>query len=432
MSRLPDDQAADFSRRERSPSDRPTKAKRPGARSPAGEDPEGSTFRPSPVRSLPAGQKSSKPGRRGAVEPVSPNPKWWERILFGRAGSGQLAQFCRQLAAYLNAGVAYDRALGSLRSQFSGTALGPVIERVKLRIRAGSTLEEAFQPEARVFGAMFLSLLKVAEARGGVPETLRMLSDHYEARQRLIRQARSALIYPTIVLCAAGGVVALITLVLLPLFASLLTDISRKAQLPLASRALLGFSQLISSGGWWMLPLLMIGVPLAFLRWYQTEPGRAILDRLLLHVPVFGGLLRKLDTTRFARTMATLLDAGVGVGEAIELTAGVLAMSPIRQAVRGSRKRIEAGEELSVALGSTGQFGVDVLAVLETGEETGKLPESLNHLADDYEQQVALTVKNLGQLVQPLLVLILGGLVLFIILAVFLPYVQVLTSLSGP
>ena len=444
MSRDPEDLGSSQPRRPRPPAGAP---KRPGAQPPPVPqtgDPDGTTFRPNPARpgsssrtAAGAGAKSAKGTRSTQFdsehrEPLAPGPKWWERIFFGRVSSGQLAQFCRQFASYLNAGVDYSRTFSSLEKQFAGSALGPAVGRMRLAIKGGSTLEEAMDREPQIFGTMFLSMIRVAEARGGVPETLRMMGNHYEARQRLIRQARSAMIYPVIVLTMAGGVIALLTLVLLPMFASMLKDIDRKNQLPLPSRALIAFSNFVSWVGWWLIPLVLVGTPFLIYRFYKTAPGKALIDRLILRTPVFGALCRKLDISRFARTLSTLLDAGVDVGSSIDLTAGVLAMTPISQAVRAAKDKVMQGKELSVALVPSGQFSPDVIAVLQTGEETGKVPESLNHLADDYEEQVSGMVKNLGHLIQPLLVVILGGVVFFIILAVFLPYLQMITSLASP
>jgi type II secretory pathway component PulF len=434
MSRGPEDIGPSQPRR---PAKNPNSGNPP--RAPIGGGSEGSTFRPNPAM---AGGKtrtgasknrgtSDSSGLGGLKEPVAPGPKWYERILFGRVSSGQLAQFCRQFASYLHAGVDYNRTFSSLEQQFAGTALAPVIGRIRQGIRTGTTLEEAMSREPQVFSPMFLSMIRVAEARGGVPETLRMMGNHYESRQRLIRQARSAMIYPAMVLIMAGGVIALITIWLLPMFASMLQDISRKAQLPWASQALLAFSSFVRWVGWWLLPALMVGIPFLLLRLYKTAAGKAVMDRVIMFTPVFGSLFRKLDTSRFARTLSTLLDAGVDVGTSIDLTAGVVSMTPIRNAIQGSRDQVMQGKELSVALASSGQFYPDVLAVLASGEETGKIPESLTHLADDYEEQVTHMVKNMGHLIQPLLVLILGAIVLFIILAVLLPYIQILTSLSG-
>ena len=222
-------------------------AKRPAGkppRPPAGTDADGTTFQPN------ANYPSASPWETGATkrtraarsepemkEALAPGAKWWERILFGRVSSGQLAQFSRQFAAYLNAGVDYTRTFASLERQFSRSPLGPAVGRMRLGIKAGLNLEEAMAREPQYFSPMFLSMMRVAEARGGVPETLKLMGNHYEARQRLIRQARSAMIYPVIVMIIAAGVVTLLSVFILPVFASLLKEIDRKSQLPFASRA---------------------------------------------------------------------------------------------------------------------------------------------------------------------------------------------------
>jgi type II secretory pathway component PulF len=403
--------------------------------------PEASTFRanpagsPTPAAAKPKKPKSDRPRDRDPLDakPLTPaaGPGWWERILFGRVSSGQLAQFSRQFASYLNAGVDIMKALASLEKQFSSTALGPVIGRMQVAIKRGGSLDDAMAAEPQVFSPMYLSMIRVAEARGGVPETLKMLAQNLEARQRLIRQARSAMIYPVIVLVVAGAVVALVTIVLLPLFLSFLTEASKHAELPLASRILMGFSTFMQWIGWWLVPVVAIATPFVLLRLYRTAGGKAIMDRLVLITPVFGLLCRKLDTTRFARTLSVLLDAGLDFGSSIDLTADVLMMDPIRKAVKSSREKLLAGDDLSTTLQATRQFSDDVIAVISSGEETGNLPESLEHLAEEYEEQVAIMVKNLGHLVQPMITIILGLIVLFIILAVFLPYIQMLLSAAG-
>ncbi len=310
--------------------------------------------------------------------------------------------------------------------------MGPIIGRVETRIRRGSTLEEAMAAEPQAFGSMFLSMIKVAEAQGGVPETLRMLGKHFENRQRLIRTARSAMIYPTIVIAVATAVIALVTIFLLPRFAALLKDIAGNTPLPLASRILMGISTFVQTMGWWLIPLVLISTPFLLVYLYKTKSGKSIMDRIALRIPVFGKLCRMLDTTRFARTLSVLLEAGVDIGSSIDLTADVLRMTPIRRAVRASRTQIVAGQELSATLDRSRQFSPDVIAVIASGEETGKLPESLAHLADDYDEQVSLMVASLGQLVQPLLMILLGLIVFFIILAVIMPIIQMITSLAAP
>jgi type IV pilus assembly protein PilC len=389
---------------------------------------------PSSFRESPQGRPS--PARRRTSDeprPETGGPTWMERLLFGSVSTAHLATFCRQFAAYLDAGVDLLKALASLERQFARTALGPVISRLQLAIRRGDDLTAAMAREPQAFDTFFLSMMRVAEARGGVPETLHGLAQHYEARLRLYRQARSAMIYPVIVLLAAFGVMILLTVLVLPIFISMLRDMARgrEDQLPLLSRLLIAFTQFMLMIGWWLLPVGVVVGVFMLRRAYKTASGKAAIDAALIRVPVFGLLLRKIDTARLARSLAALLEGGVDIGSSLDLTASVAHLAPFRHALLEARAAVIEGTELSEALGASGRFSSDVIAIVGSGEETGKLPESLERLADDYEEQVQYMVKNLGSLVQPLVIIILGGIVLFIILAVLLPYIQMITSWAG-
>ena len=421
-------QVFDDSERSQNPN-RPTKPKKTGSGRPAGEGE--STFQPNPKKSTSSKTRTKTSSSTEKAKFTGESPRWIERILFGSVSSGQLAVFCRQFGAYLNAGVDIGKALSSLQTQFERTALGPVLGRLHQAVKRGETLTEAMKREPRVFDALFLGMIQVAEARGGVPETMRNLSKHYESRQKLIRQARSAMIYPIAVLIIASGVVALLTIVLLPVFVDMLKELGEKGgELPLPSRALLAFSAFMGAVGWFVLPSVLIGIPIVLMQWYKTSIGKEFLDRAAMRIPVFGNLLKKLDITRLARTLGALLEAGVDIGSSLTLTSDVLRLNPFKNALGKIREDVLHGEELSVALDKTRRFTPDIIAVINSGEETGRLPETLEHLADDYEEQVEYIVKNLGQLVQPILMIFMGGIVLFIILAVMLPYISMITSLS--
>jgi type IV pilus assembly protein PilC len=388
----------------------------------AGPDEGAGTWRPTGAR--PARKVPKEPGPVGG-------PSWGERILFGAVGARNLATFCGQFASYLDAGVDLLRALGSLEKQFARTALGPVIGRLQLATRRGEALADAMAGEAQAFDPLFLSMIRVAEARGGIPETLRRMARHYETRDRLIRQARSAMIYPVIVLVLATAVVALLTMFVLPALTGLL-DVKVGVTMPLPTRLLMGLSAFMQRVGWWAVPAAVLGAVFGLLWTYRTRAGKAALDEASLYVPVLGLLLRKIDTTRFARTLSALLGSGVDFGESLDLTADVLHLVPFRRAVRGTRTLVLEGTELSRALEDSGRFSPDVIAVIETGEETGMLPEALGRLADSYEEQVASMVKNLGSLIQPILMIGLGGIVFFIVLAFVMAYASILTNLGRP
>jgi type II secretory pathway component PulF len=406
---------------------RPARSKsRPGGRVP---DEGASTFRP--AGNPPRTGGSSQRAEREPV-PATGGPTWTERILFGSVSTAHLAQFSRQFAAYLDAGVDLVKSLDSLERQFARTALGPVIGRIALAVRRGDALAEAMAREPQAFDRLMLSLMRVAEARGGVPETLRLLANHYEARQRLLRQARSAMIYPVIVLVVASVVIGIIAGFVLPVMASLLIDLAGRdgGALPFPSRALIAISNFVQAMGWWAVPVVVVGL-LILLRWaYQRPSGKAIMDSIALRIPVLGSLAAKVDTQRFARSLAALLDGGVDMNSSLSLASDVVHMEPFRRSLNRTREAVMHGTELSAALRDTHRFGHDVIAIVESGEETGKLPESLVRVADDYEEQVEYMVKNMGQLVQPVLMILLGGMVIFIILAVILPYVSMINNLT--
>lgn len=388
-----------------------------------------------PQNPMRAGSEEFRATRPKSKRPreESGGPTWIERILFGQVSSGHLATFCRQASSYLAAGVGLTKSLDSLETQFAKTALGPVIGRLSLGVSRGDSLGDAMKYEPQAFDKLCLSMIAVAEARGGLPETLRKLGDHYEARQRLIRQARGALIYPAIVLLLVVAVGGLLTIFVLPKLVDIMEDMVGKngSDLPLPTRMLMWLSHFIQSFGWWLLPLAFFGSLFGVWRLYKTRGGKAMLDHISLYVPVLGLLLRKIDTTRFARTLSSLLSAGVDYGESLDLTADVLHLTPYQTAVRNSREAVMEGVELSDALHASRRFTPDVIAIINTGEETGQLPETLERLADDYEDQVNHMVKNLGQLIQPIIVIGLGGVVLFIVLAFVMAYVSVIGKLAA-
>jgi type II secretory pathway component PulF len=377
-----------------------------------------------------AGGKAARP-KPGASRRESGGPKLFERIVFGSVSAGHLATFCRQASAYLSAGVNVVKALGSLQQQFAGTALGPVIEHLQVSVRRGDSLVDAMAREPQAFDEQFLAMMRVAEARGGVPETLRHLAQHYESRQRLIRQARSALIYPLAVVVVALGVGYLLTVFVLPAIVELLGGLTSRGNVPGVTRALMALSEFMRTVGWWAVPLGLVAAVFLLVRFYRTAPGKALIDELGLAFPVIGDLLRLLDVSRFARTLATLLEAGVDFGAALDLTRGVVRLAPHRRALGTVRTEVLDGSELSAALADTRRFPTEVIAYVETGESTGRLPESLEKLADEYDERIEHAVKSLSSLVQPLIVVVLGGFVLFIALGMIMAYVSAISNLAA-
>jgi type II secretory pathway component PulF len=378
------------------------------------------------------GSRLKKPSR-----PPAPEKQGWkvlgETMLIGKVRAGDLAVFCRQFGVYLDSGVGILRALDSLRQQVAGTAMGPVAERIRLSIKRGASLADAVAVESQAFDPMAISMLRVAEARGGMPETLKSLASHYEARQRFWRQARSAMIYPSAVILIALAVGGFLTIFVLPTLVAILEDTVRgkAVDLPGPTKLLIGMTKFIQTAGWWLIPLLLVGGRFGTIQAYRSRKTKRYLDEVLIRLPGLGGLIQLIDQGRFARTLSDLLDAGVDIDNSLKLAADVCQFEPYRQAVLKSRAEVFEGSELAPALRATRRFAPDMLAFVETGEETGQLPENLARVAEDYEDRAEHLIKNIGSVIQPLLMIVIGGIVGFVAVSFIMAYVAVLTSLMG-
>ena len=363
-------------------------------------------------------------GHDREVEVVQP---WlWPRC---RQAPCELLSAVRQLSRRRDQPVP---ALESLRRQYEWTALGPVIGRLQLAVRRGQSLTDAMSREPAAFDHYFLSMMRVGEVRGSVPETLRLLSIEYDSRQRMVRQTQSALIYPAFVILVSVTVSALLTILVLPPLVDIMREVIRekRLELPGPTRLLIHISDFIVAGGWWGIPMTIVGSVVLLVGAYRLERGKAVLDEVLMRLPIVGQLLWKIDTTRFCRTLSTLLDAGVDIRSSLELTSDTLLLDPMRRAVLKARDAIIQGESLSASIELTGRFPADIPALMNSGEETGRLPDMMLTMADQYEEQVEFIVRNLGTLLQPVITVAVGGVVFFIAVAFFMGYAEVLAHLG--
>jgi type II secretory pathway component PulF len=381
---------------------------------------------------LPHQAEPPVPRRPSAEPPATIGESRWFHRGFGRVAIKHLVNFSRQFAGYLDAGINLYRAMDSLRRQYQWTALGPVIGRLQLAMRRGESLTDAMSHEPTAFDHYFLSMMRVGEVRGSVPETLRLLSLEYSSRERIVRQTKSALIYPAFVILVSITVSALLTILVLPPLVDIMRGVirERRVELPAPTRLLIRLSDFIAAGGWWGIPLTLVGTVALILGIYRFQRGKAVLDLVLMRMPVVGNLLWKIDTTRFCRTLSTLLDAGVDIGSSLELTADTLFLVPMRRAVLRARESIIQGESLSASVELTGRFPPDIAALINSGEETGRLPEMMIMVADQYDEQVEFIVKNLGTLLQPIITIVVGGVVFFVAVAFFMGYASVLSNLG--
>ena len=227
-------------------------------------------------------------------------------------------------------------------------------------------------------------------------------------------------------------VATLLTILILPALVSVMQDLVRRKdiELPWPTLLLMDFSDFIVRVGWWAIPLGLFGSAAALVGMYKTPLGKAMLDEVVYLLPVIGPLTRWIDMTRFSRTLAALLEAGVDISSSLILTADTLLLIPFRRAVLRAREGILEGETLSASVGVSNRFPQDLIAIISSAEETGRLPEMLMMVADEYEEKIDFRVRNLGSILQPVVILIVGGMVGFIAIAFLMGYTAIITDLG--
>ncbi len=349
---------------------------------------------------------------------------------FMRVKGRDLAIFCRQFATMVNAGVSLVRCLTVLEEQSASAALQHILEDIQTSVEGGDTLSKALSRWPKVFTPLFVGLVRAGEVGGVLDETLNRLAQFMEEDQRLRRKVRSAMAYPTLVMVFASGVVIGLVTFILPTFATVFKDLGIGDKLPAPTRILMSISNLMVTK-WWLMLIVVIGLAVAIMQYRGTKAGKRHFDWLKLKLPVFGKLNHKIALARFSRTLATLLVSGVPILQAMETTAGALDNEIISDAVLAARAAIREGEPLGDPLGRSGLFPPMVLQMISVGEETGSLDQMLSKIADFYEAEVDATLQSLAAALEPIMIIMLGGVVGFIVISMFYPLIQAVSSLSS-
>ena len=328
-----------------------------------------------------------------------------------RGAEAARLQLTRSLATLLEAGFPVDRGLQVAAELTEDARLRGVVQAVRQDVRAGRSLSEALRAHPRMFPPMYVAMVAAGEAGRALGATFAQLAELQEEAAELRSQLVSALIYPALMLAAGGLAVALLVFLVVPRFAEVLEDAG--AELPLTTRVLLGTTDLVVSWGWLLALLAAAGVWLA-VRSARTPEGRLRRDALLLRLPVVGELLRRLATARLARTLATLLRSGVPLVGALEIARGTSGNEVIRRGVGVASARVREGATLTAALAPLlPRLAVQMIGV---GEESSTLPDMLARVADTYDREVRASLKRAVTLVEPMLILLLGGIVGFVAL----------------
>jgi type IV pilus assembly protein PilC len=339
------------------------------------------------------------------------------------------AIFFRQFSTMVDAGVSLVRCLNVLSEQTQNARLRRIIIEVQHEVEAGQTLSKSMSKFPSVFSNLTIGLVRAGEVGGVLEETLQRLSTFLEKDVKMKNKVKSALTYPAVTLVLAIGIVVLLCVKIVPTFVGLFKSMGA-GQLPAITQGLMNFSAFLINDGW--LAAIIVGVVwAAFKMFKKTKFGTNICDRIILKLPVVGSLIHKVALARFSATLGTLLVSGVPILQAMETVAGIVGNSLLADAIMEARARIREGDRIGDPLRKSGLFPPMVVHMISIGEESGALDAMLGKIADFYEDEVEQALAALTDAIQPVLIVLLGGLVLYILIAMWMPIVGLIQSLTG-
>jgi type IV pilus assembly protein PilC len=336
----------------------------------------------------------------------------------GRVKAKDLAIFSRQFATMINAGLSLLRSLDILADQTPNARLAGAIRDVKNSVEKGMSLSEAMQRQPKIFDRLYVAMVRAGEVGGVLDATLLRLADSLERSVELRGKVKSAMTYPTAVLGLVVLIMAAMLIFIVPMFEGMYADLG--GTLPLPTRMLLAVSGFMVSY-WWVILGLTIGGVFAFRRWVGTEHGRFLFDTIKLKVPVFGPLAQKSSIARFSETLASLTRTAVPILQAMDIVAETSGNAVVAKAIHDVQLSVKEGDSLATPLSKHPIFPPMVVQMLAVGEETGALDTMLEKLAQFYNAEVSATVDSLTSLLEPLLMVVLGGSVGSMIVALYMP-----------
>ncbi|MGI8786101.1 MAG: type II secretion system F family protein [Acidobacteriota bacterium] len=344
-----------------------------------------------------------------------------------RVKQKEIAIFTKQFSVMLDAGLPLVQCLEIIATQQENKTFANILYQVRNDVESGSTLADAMRRHPRAFDALFVNMIAAGEAGGILDVILTRLSGFIEKIIRLKSALRSAAIYPAVILTVALGVVTVILLKVIPVFATLFEGLG--ATLPLPTRMVLALSHVL--GQFFLFAVVGLILMVVGLRYYyKTEQGRLLIDGLLLKMPIFGMVLKKISVARFSRTLSTLLSSGIPILEALDITARTAGNKVIENALLRARRAIEEGKTLIEPLKAAKVFPPMVLQMTSVGEQTGELDTMLTKVADYYDEEADVAIKNFLTLLEPLLIVFLGVVVGGIVISMYLPLFSLISKLS--
>lgn len=337
--------------------------------------------------------------------------------IFQRVTRRDVLTFTQQLATLFTAGLEIDRSLQIIISLAKKPRMRSIIEDLKARVEGGSSLADALRRHPKAFGNLYTGMVNAGEAGGALGPLLQRLADFLESSYATRAQIISQLIYPTILTLAGGAAVAVLLVFVVPRFTEIFSDLGQA--LPLATQILLAVSGFLQRA-WWALIGGAVGAWLLLRHFLKRAEGRLWMDRAKLRLPIIGELIKKIEVSRFARTLGTLLSSGVPILQAMSIVRDTMTNRVLTNVVDELADAIHAGRTIALPLRASGSFPLLATQLISVGEETGRLEEMLLKLADIFDEDVQTTVRRLTALVEPAIILVMGIVVGFIVFSILL------------
>jgi len=371
----------------------------------------------------PSGAKASEPGKKKKAAGAG-------GISIGRVSRKALCQFSRQLSTLQDAGLPILRSLRILEQQQKAGLLKSIIRQVADDVEGGATLSEAMGKHPKAFDRLFVNMVQAGEAGGVLEIILQRLADFMEKSQRLKKKVVGAMIYPAAVMSFAGGIVFMIMWLVVPKFEEIFKDFG--TDLPGITMVLLNASNwLVYQYGWAVVIFSPIGFIVFVKILKQFSAGRYAMDWIKIRLPVMGTIVSKSSIARFTRTLGTLISAGVPILEAINITKDTAGNEIYARALGRVHDAIREGDTFANPLRATKVCDAIVVNMIDVGEETGDLDKMLLKIADNYDEEVEVLVNSLVSLLEPIMVISLGCIVGFIVIALFMPLVKLITAVMS-
>ena len=336
----------------------------------------------------------------------------------GKVAMRDIVIFTRMFSTMINSGLPLVQAMGILAEQSENPALREVTKQVVFDVESGNTVADALRKHPNAFSELYVNMVAAGEA-GGILDTILMrLAVFMEKNDALVRKVKGAMIYPGVIMTVAGGAISVLLLFVIPTFQRMFSEAG--IALPLPTQIVIGLSEALQA--YWYVVIGVIAAAVWFIKkYYATQNGKLVIDRLMLNAPVLGDVLRKSAVSRFTRTLGTLIGSGVSILDGLEITAKTSGNRVIQDAIMESRSSIAGGETISAPLKRSGVFPPMVVSMINVGEQTGGLDEMLSKIADFYDEEVDAAVSGLLALMEPVMIVFLGVVVGGMVVAMYLP-----------